>query len=52
MSSKAHDESAVVPVVQAFKHYYEMEGPQKTQGLIAGLIKYLEQLEADSMPKH
>ena len=52
MNSKAHDESAVAPVVQAFKHYYEMEGPQKAQGLIAGLIKYFEQLEAGSVQKH
>lgn len=50
LSQEALDEAAVIPVVQVVDHYFYMNGYEKTKGLIADLIKYVDQLEMNGMP--
>jgi hypothetical protein len=49
VSQEAIDEAAVIPVVQAFDYYYAMHGPEKADGLLAGLINYKKQLDENEV---
>jgi hypothetical protein len=42
--------SASMPVVQAFSYFYETQGPDLADGLIAGLILYKAQLDKEGEP--
>lgn len=49
-AKQAREIAEIAPTVQAFHHYYHMHGPDKADGLIAGLIAFKAQLDADAVP--
>jgi hypothetical protein len=42
--------TAAFPVVRAFHTYYEVNGPERADGLIAGLINYKALLDRNGEP--